>query len=181
MVVVHTIYDEMSCAGSTAPSSHIETDYDDNFTDPLEDIITTLRQSLNDQNMRMMRLEQHNSKTTARLLEAVTSLTQELSEMKLKNKSSPYKNRDISPLNPYSKQQTPETPLTRRDPLFVQGQQHKSGWIHKFYEGMSVVIMPERLKGKVVRETAKSCYVQIGRELKPRLKRKYNVEEDLDA
>jgi len=49
----------------------------------------------------MMRLEQHNSKTTARLLEAVTSLTQELSEMKLKNKSSPYKHRDISPLNPY--------------------------------------------------------------------------------
>jgi len=135
----------------------------------------------------MMRLEQHNSKITARLLKAVTSLTQELSEMKLKNKSSHvnnkhrYQHRDISPLNPYSKQQTPETPLTRRDPLFIQGQQHKSGWIHKCYEGMSVVIMPERLKGKVIRETAKSCYVQIGRELKPRLKRKYNVEEDLDA
>ena len=156
MVVVHTISDEMSCAGSTTPSSHIETDYDDNCTDPLEDIITTLRRSLSDQNMRKMRLEQHNSKTTARLLEAVTSLTQELSEMKLKNKSSHvnnkhrYQHRDISPLNPYSKQQTPETPLTRRDPLFIQGQQHKSGWIHKCYEGTSVVIMPEHLKGKVI-------------------------------
>ena len=46
---------------------------------------------------------------------------------------------------------------------------------------MSVLIMPENLKGVVVSETAKSWYVQIGAESKPRLKRKYNVEEDLDS
>ena len=75
MVVVHTVSDEMSCTGSTAHSSQIETDYDVECSHHLVDVVTQLRQSLTDQNTRMIKLEQQNSKTTAHLIEAVTSLS----------------------------------------------------------------------------------------------------------
>ena len=105
-----------------------------------------------------------------------------IKSIRVDNGKQRYHNRDISPLSPYSKQKIPTTPITRRYHLFSQVQINRSRWIRKFYEGMPVVIMTEYLKGNVVRETAKSCYVQIGTsELKPRLKQNNNVEEDLDS
>ena len=68
-----------------------------------------------------------------------------------------------------------------RDHLFKIGKKNRAGWVHKYFEGISVLIMPDKLKGVVVSETAKSCYIQIGIESKPRLKRKHNFEEDLDS
>ena len=79
-----------------------------------------------------------------------------------------------------SYRQTPTTQLPFREKLFHSGDVHPDGWTHEYSEGDRVVIMLERHKCRIARETQKSVWVKFNVDFPLKLKRKSNVERDLD-
>lgn len=169
---------------------------------PLHKTISILNKTIADQDKRMTQLEKVHTEREAKLYSVISSLSKELNHLQLsscesktrsKNRKTsitelddvnvnftPERKNNLSHSSPYSIQQNTRTPLNMRRPKFMVGQQHREGWRHEFYEGMKVVLQPEEIKGTIVKETVKSVWVEVPGFAKPRLKRKSNIEPDLD-